>query len=115
MPRSQKKGIFVHPSLAKKIHQLNEKNEKKPVKTWSRDSMIVPDMINHVIHVHNGRNFMAVYITEQMIGHRLGEFAPTRIFKGHGAVRSKAEVEAEAAAAKAAPGAATAVKTEEKK
>lgn len=109
MARSQKKGIFVHPSLMKKINALNEKNEKKPVKTWSRASMITPEMISHIIHVHNGRNFIAVYITEQMVGHRLGEFSPTRIFKGHGAARTKAEVEAEARAAaqaaKAQPGA----------
>lgn len=106
MGRSQKKGIFVHPSLSKRINQLNEKNEKKPVKTWSRASMITPEMIGHIIHVHNGKNFIAVYITEHMVGHRLGEFAPTRIFKGHGAARSKAE--AAAAAATPAPPAATA-------
>lgn len=114
MGRSQKKGIYVHPSLAKKIQQLNEKNEKKPIKTWSRESMIVPEMINHVIHVHNGKNFLAVYITEQMIGHRLGEFAPTRFFKGHGAAKSKAEAEAAAQAASApsaGSGAATSVKS----
>lgn len=99
MSRSRKKGVFVHPSLLKKIHEMNEKKEKKPIKTWSRSSMIIPDMISHVINVHNGRNFIAVFITEQMVGHRLGEFSPTRIFKGHGAARSKAE----AAAAKAAP------------
>lgn len=100
MARSQTKGIFVHPSLLKKIHQLNEKKEKKPVKTWSRDSMIIPEMLSHTFHVHNGRNFIPVYVTEQMIGHRLGEFAPTRIFKGHGAARSKAEIAAAAPAAK---------------
>jgi len=101
MARSQKKGMFVHPSLSKKIHELNEKNEKKPVKTWARASMVTPEMIGHIIHVHNGRNFIAVYITEQMVGHRLGEFSPTRIFKGHGAARSRAEVLAEARAAEA--------------
>lgn len=122
MGRSHKKGFFVHPSLVKKIQVLNEKNEKKPVKTWSRPSMITPEMIGHIIHVHNGRNFVAVYITEQMVGHRLGEFAPTRIFKGHGAARSKAEVEAAARAAAqgpapgaAAPGAAPAAGAPAKK
>lgn len=103
MSRSQKKGMFVHPSLLKKINEMNEKKEKKPIKTWSRDSMIIPEMISHVINVHNGRNFIAVYVTEQMIGHRLGEFSPTRIFKGHGAARSRLEAEQAAAAASAAP------------
>lgn len=100
MARSQKKGAFVHPSLQKKIQEMNDKNERKPVKTWSRESMITPEMLNHIINVHNGKTFIAVYITEQMVGHRLGEFAPTRIFRGHGAARSR--IEAEQAAAKAA-------------
>lgn len=103
MGRSHKKGFFVHPSLSKKIQDLNDKNEKKPVKTWSRASMITPEMIGHIIHVHNGKNFIAVYATEQMVGHRLGEFAPTRIFRGHGAARSKVEAAAAAAAAAAGP------------
>jgi small subunit ribosomal protein S19 len=81
--RSLKKGPFVHPSLHKKIEEMNRKSEKKVVKCWSRASMIVPEMIGHTIAIYNGRKHVPVYITEQMIGHRLGEFAPTRLFKGH--------------------------------
>ncbi len=83
MSRSLKKGPFVHPSLTKKIEDMNKKNEKRVIKTWSRASMIVPEMIGHTIAVHNGRKHVPTYITEQMIGHRLGEFAPTRLFKGY--------------------------------
>jgi small subunit ribosomal protein S19 len=83
MARSLKKGPFVHPSLRKRIEELNRKNEKKVVKTWSRASMILPDMIGHTIAVHNGQKHVPIYITEQMIGHRLGEFATTRYFRGH--------------------------------
>jgi len=81
--RSLKKGPFVHASLAKKIEDMNKKGEKKVVKCWSRASMIVPDMIGHTIAIYNGKKHVPVYVTEQMIGHRLGEFAPTRMFKGH--------------------------------
>lgn len=83
MSRSLKKGPFVHASLHKKIEEMNRKGEKKVVKCWSRASMIVPEMIGHTIAIYNGRKHVPVYITEQMIGHRLGEFAPTRLFKGH--------------------------------
>ncbi len=83
MSRSLKKGPFVHPSLHKKIEEMNRKSEKKVVKCWSRASMIVPEMIGHTIAIYNGRKHVPVYVTEQMIGHRLGEFAPTRLFKGH--------------------------------
>ena len=83
MSRSLKKGPFVHPSLHKKIEEVNRKSEKKVVKCWSRASMIVPEMIGHTIAIYNGRKHVPVYVTEQMIGHRLGEFAPTRLFKGH--------------------------------
>lgn len=83
MSRSLKKGPFVHRSLVKKIEELNKKNDRKVIKSWSRASMIVPDMIGHTIAIYNGRKHVPVYITEQMIGHRLGEFAPTRLFKGH--------------------------------
>jgi small subunit ribosomal protein S19 len=83
MSRSLKKGPFIHPSLAKKIEAMNGRNEKKVVKTWSRASTIVPAMIGHTIAVYNGRKHVPIYITEQMIGHKLGEFAPTRLFKGH--------------------------------
>ena len=84
MSRSVKKGPFVHDSLKKKIEQMNAKNEKKVVKTWSRASVILPAMVGHTIGVHDGRRHVPVFITENMVGHKLGEFAPTRTFKGHG-------------------------------
>ncbi|MCD6097870.1 30S ribosomal protein S19 [bacterium] len=84
MSRSIKKGPFVAECLMKKIRRLNEKGEKKVIKTWSRSSMITPEFVGHTIAVHNGNRFIPVYITENMVGHRLGEFAPTRIFRGHG-------------------------------
>ena len=83
MARSLKKGPFVQESLQKKIAKLNEAGEKKVIKTWSRASMIVPDMLGHTIAVHNGKSHVPVYVTEQMVGHKLGEFAPTRLFRGH--------------------------------
>ncbi len=83
MARSLKKGPFVVGHLKDKVEALNARNEKKVLKTWSRRSTIVPDMIGHTIAVHNGKKFIPVYVTEQMIGHKLGEFAPTRSFKGH--------------------------------
>jgi len=82
--RSLKKGPFVDGYLMKKIELLNRRFEKKVVKTWSRRSTIVPEMVGHTIAVHNGKKFIPVYITENMVGHKLGEFAPTRTFKGHG-------------------------------
>lgn len=83
MSRSVKKGPFVQESLSNKIEKMNKKNEKKVIKTWSRASTITPDMIGHTIAVHNGKKHVPVYVTENMIGHKLGEFAPTRLFKGH--------------------------------
>ncbi|MCL4408466.1 MAG: 30S ribosomal protein S19 [Thermotogae bacterium] len=83
MSRSTKKGPFVDAKLIKKIQSLNEIGQKRVVKTWSRASMILPDMIGHTIAVHNGRKHIPVYITEAMVGHRLGEFSPTRRFGGH--------------------------------
>ena len=83
MPRSLKKGPFVDSHLTKKVALQNEKNTKNVIKTWSRRSMITPDMIGHTIAVHDGRKHIPVFITEAMIGHKLGEFAPTRTFKGH--------------------------------
>ena len=83
MARSLKKGPFVQESLQKKIAKMNEAGEKKVIKTWSRASMIVPDMLGHTIAVHNGKSHVPVYVTEQMVGHKLGEFAPTRMYKGH--------------------------------
>ena len=83
MPRSLKKGPFVADHLLSKIEKLNERNEKQVIKTWSRASTIVPEMIGHTIAVYNGKQHVPVYITDQMVGHKLGEFAPTRTFKGH--------------------------------
>ena len=84
MSRSTKKGPYVLESLIKKIKEMNEKGEKKVVKTWSRASTIFPDFIGHTIAVHDGRKHVPVYVTEDMVGHKLGEFAPTRTFRGHG-------------------------------
>lgn len=84
MGRSTKKGPFVSPSLYKKIKEMNEKGEKKVIKTWSRASTIFPEFVGHTIAVHDGRKHVPVYITEEMVGHKLGEFAATRTFKGHG-------------------------------
>ncbi len=83
MSRSIKKGPFVAASLVKKIDALNETNDKKVVKTWSRASTIIPAFVGHTIAVHDGRKHVPVFITEDMVGHKLGEFAPTRTFKGH--------------------------------
>lgn len=83
MPRSLKKGPFVDDHLDTKIQKMNDAGEAKVIKTWSRRSMITPEMIGHTLAVHNGQKHVPVYITEQMIGHKLGEFAPTRFFRGH--------------------------------
>lgn len=83
MARSLKKGPFVDHHLLAKVERLNKDGAKKPVKTWSRRSMILPDMIGHTFEVHNGRKFISVFVSENMVGHRLGEFSPTRLFKGH--------------------------------
>lgn len=83
MSRSVKKGPYVNEKLLAKIVAMNEKGEKKVLKTWSRASTIFPDMVSHTIAVHDGRKHVPVYITEDMVGHKLGEFAPTRTFKGH--------------------------------
>ena len=101
MARSVKKGPFVDDHLGKKVAALNETREKKVIKTWSRRSTVIPDMVGHTIAVHNGRKFIPVYIAENMVGHKLGEFSATRIFKGHGG--KKAEVGA--ALVPGAPGA----------
>src|SRR5258706_13945543 len=83
MARSTKKGPFIEASLMKKIEDMNNKNEKKVVRTWSRRSTVHPDMVGHTIAVHNGKKFIPVYLSENMVGHKLGEFSPTRSFKGH--------------------------------
>jgi small subunit ribosomal protein S19 len=83
MARSVKKGPFVSDHILKKIKELNKKNEKRVIQTWSRRSTITPEFIGHTIAVHNGNKFIPVYITENMVGHKLGEFAPTRTYRGH--------------------------------
>ncbi|HEX30240.1 30S ribosomal protein S19 [Candidatus Poribacteria bacterium] len=83
MPRSLKKGPYVDPKLLKKVRKMNETGEKKVIRTWSRRSTIVPDFVGHTFAVYNGKQFFPVFITENMIGHKLGEFAPTRRFGGH--------------------------------
>ena len=92
MSRSVKKGPFVHESLLKKINALNEANEKKVIKTWSRSSTILPEFVSHTVAVHDGRKHVPVYITEDMVGHKLGEFAPTRTFKGHSGSEKRTEL-----------------------
>ena len=83
MSRSLKKGPFIEPKLLAKVEKLNDKKEKRVIRTWSRASTIFPQMVGHTIAVHNGRTHVPIYITETMVGHKLGEFAPTRTFKGH--------------------------------
>jgi small subunit ribosomal protein S19 len=102
MSRSLKKGPFVDTSLLEKLEAMNRVNEKKVIKTWSRRSTVVPEMVGHTLAVHNGKKFVPVYLTENMVGHKLGEFSPTRQFKGHSARSDKA---AAAAGAPGAPGA----------
>ena len=89
MGRSIKKGPYVEPKLLAKIERMNRSGEKRPIKTWSRRSMIVPDFVGHTIAIHNGKQHISIFITENMVGHRLGEFAPTRIFRKHGAATEK--------------------------
>ncbi|MGM0652042.1 MAG: 30S ribosomal protein S19 [Bacillota bacterium] len=84
MSRSLKKGPYIEASLMKKVEQMNEKGDKKVIKTWSRRSTIFPDMVGHTIAVHDGRRHVPIFISEDMVGHKLGEFAPTRTFRGHG-------------------------------
>jgi small subunit ribosomal protein S19 len=103
MGRSLKKGPFVDTPLLEKIEAMNSGTEKKVIKTWSRRSTVVPEMVGHTLAVHNGKKFIPVYITENMVGHKLGEFAPTRIFKGH--TTRVAERAAAVAGAAGAPGA----------
>jgi small subunit ribosomal protein S19 len=100
MSRSLKKGPFVDTHLLEKVEGMNRANEKKVIKTWSRRSTVIPEMVGHTMAVHNGKKFIPVYVTENMVGHKLGEFAPTRLFKGHTTKTEKA-----AAAAPAAPAA----------
>ncbi|GAB4404743.1 MAG: 30S ribosomal protein S19 [Bacteroidia bacterium] len=83
MARSLKKGPFIDPKLERKVMRMNDGGSKRPIKTWARRSMISPDFVGHTIAVHNGNKFIPVYVTENMVGHKLGEFAPTRTFRGH--------------------------------
>ena len=101
MGRSLKKGPFVDVPLLEKVEVMNRGGEKKVIKTWSRRSTVVPEMVGHTLAVHNGKKFIPVYITENMVGHKLGEFSPTRQFKGH---TTKADKAAQVAAAAAATG-----------
>ena len=84
MSRSIKKGPYVDAKLLKKMEALNKSGEKKIIKTWARNSIITPEFVGHTLAIHNGKKFLPIFISEQMVGHKLGEFAPTRIFKGHG-------------------------------
>ena len=104
MARSTKKGPFVDGYLMDRINAMNQRNEKKVLRTWSRRSTVVPEMVGHTIGVHNGKKFIPVYLTENMVGHKLGEFAPTRTFHGHAGDR-KGEVKSSAAPAAPRPGA----------
>lgn len=88
MGRSVKKGPYVQPVLLKRVQQMNEAGEKKVLKTWSRSSTIFPDFVGHTFAVHDGRKHVPVYVTEDMVGHKLGEFAPTRTFKGHAGAKT---------------------------
>ncbi len=89
MGRSTKKGPYVDEKLLKKIRTMNQSGDKKVIKTWARGSMVTPEFVGHTLAIHNGRKFLPVFITEEMVGHRLGEMAPTRFFKGHGAAHTK--------------------------
>ena len=89
MPRSVKKGPYIDEKLLGKVEEMNKTGEKRVIKTWSRDSTISPEFVGHTIAVHNGNKFIPVYITENMVGHKLGEFAPTRLFRSHGGRMAK--------------------------
>ena len=102
MSRSLKKGPFIDASLLKKIEAMNDGGDKKVVKTWSRRSTVIPEMVGHTLAVHNGKKFIPVYVTENMVGHKLGEFSPTRTFRGH---TTKTAREAKMAAAAPPPAA----------
>jgi len=92
MGRSLKKGPYIAPKLLKKIEQLKKTGEYKPIRTWARSSVITPDFVGHTVSIHNGKKFIPVFITENMVGHKLGEFAPTRTFRRHGSRTDKAVV-----------------------
>ena len=104
MSRSLKKGPFVDTALLEKVEVMNRTGDKKVIKTWSRRSTVIPEMVGHTMAVHNGKKFIPVYVTENMVGHKLGEFAPTRTFKGHTTKTEKAAAAAPAAGAAAPAG-----------
>ena len=106
MTRGVWKGPFVHPSLLKKVDKLKGQTGRKPIKTWSRNSTVIPEFVGHSFLIHNGKTFIPITISEEMVGHKLGEFSPTRKFSGHTPADKKAAAEAPGAAPKAAPGAA---------
>lgn len=89
MSRSLKKGPYIEPKLEKRIIEMNDSSKKVVIKTWSRASVISPDFVGHTVAVHNGNKFIPVYVTENMVGHKLGEFAPTRTYRGHGGNKKK--------------------------
>jgi len=91
MSRSLKKGPYVDPKLAAKVRKAREAGSREPIRTWSRRSTVVPDFVNQTFLVHNGKSFLKVFVTEDMVGHKLGEFAPTRVFRGHPGNREAAE------------------------
>ncbi len=97
MSRSLKKGPYIAPKLLRRIEEMNERSERRVIRTWSRDSTIFPQMVGHTIAVHDGRRHVPIYITENMVGHKLGEFAPTRTFRGHVSERKKRREAEEAA------------------
>ncbi len=108
MSRSLKKGPYVDPRLLARVERQQERGHREPIKTWARDCTVVPDFIGHTFLIHNGRQFMRLFVTEDMVGHKLGEFAPTRVFKGHSGGKAKAAAAAAAAATGAAAPAAPA-------
>jgi len=111
MGRSVKKGPFIQDALLKRVHGMNTRNEKKVIKTWSRASTVLPEFVGHTFAVHNGNKFIPVYVTENMVGHKLGEFSPTRVFRGHTGARkddAKAAVPGKPGAPSGGPGAAPA-------
>jgi small subunit ribosomal protein S19 len=99
MGRSVKKGPFVQEALAKRVESMNARNEKRVIKTWSRASTVLPEFVGHTFAVHNGNKFIPVYVTENMVGHKLGEFSPTRLFRGHTAAGKAADKKAPTPAA----------------
>ena len=113
MTRGIWKGPFVHPSLLKKVDKLKDKGKSQPIKTWSRNSTIIPEFVGHSFLIHNGRSFIPITISEEMVGHKLGEFSPTRKFSGHTPADKKAAAEggAPSSAAKSVPGSSSSAST----